>query len=99
MLPSAATTGLRIGCPVMGQHGISVERYVSAAVLLPTVEMTFQVHRFMLFISIERYVSAVKRYQDELITLTTRIVHSPAADVVSETMRSLPEEGILFVGM
>ena len=59
---------------------------------------TFQVHRFML-ISVERYVSAVERYQDELITLTTRIVHSPAADVVSETMRSLPEEGILFVGM
>jgi len=58
----------------------------------------FQVHRFML-ISVERYVSAVERYQAELITLTSRIVHSPAADVVSETMKSLPEEGILFVGM
>jgi len=59
---------------------------------------TFQVHRFML-ISVERHLSAVERYQDELISLTTRVANSPAADVASETMRSLPEEGLLFVGI
>mmetsp|Transcript_5915 Transcript_5915/g.11178 ORF Transcript_5915/g.11178 Transcript_5915/m.11178 type:complete len:320 (+) Transcript_5915:343-1302(+) len=57
-----------------------------------------QVHRFML-ISVERHVSAIERYQEELLNLTFNLANSPAADVVSETVRSLPEEGILFVGM
>ena len=59
---------------------------------------TFVAHRFML-ISVERHVTAVERYHDEIIEFSSKLANSPAAEVISETMKSLPQEGILFVGM
>ena len=59
---------------------------------------TFQVHRFML-IPVERHISAMEWYQDEIMEITNNLLRSPAAKVVKETMKKLPEEGLLFVGL
>jgi hypothetical protein len=91
-------------CPLPRSQIFRVEEVLGDDMILSYItaleqwKCVFQVHRFIL-ISVERHVSAVERYQEELISLTTRVINSPAADMVSETMRSLPEEGLLFVGI
>ncbi len=59
---------------------------------------TFIAHRFM-FISVERHVTAVERYQDEIIDVVSKIVSSPALHTVQKTVNRLPEEGLLFMGL
>jgi hypothetical protein len=91
-------------CPLPKSQVFRVEHVMGDEVILSFItpaenwKCTFQAHRFML-ISVERHVSALERYQEELMNLTFKLANSPAADIVSETVRSLPEEGILFVGM
>ncbi len=59
---------------------------------------TFAAHRFM-FISVERHITAIERYQDELIDIVSKLVSSPAVHVVQKSVARLPEEGILFMGL
>lgn len=59
---------------------------------------TFVAHRFML-ISVERHVTAIERYNDEIIHFISKIVSSPAIHVVQKSVSRLPEEGILFMGL
>lgn len=91
-------------CPLPKSQVFRVDHVMGDEVILSFItpvenwKCTFQAHRFML-ISVERHVSALERYQEELLNLTLKLANSPAADIVSETVNSLPEEGILFVGM
>lgn len=91
-------------CPLPISQMYNVEEVIGDEIILSYItpaehwKCTFQAHRYML-ISVERHSNAVERYQDELMELANKISHSPAADVVSATMKSLPEEGLLFVGM
>ena len=59
---------------------------------------TFAAHRFM-FISVERHITAIERYQDELIDIVSKIVSSPAVHVVQKSVSRLPEEGIVYMGL
>ena len=59
---------------------------------------TFIAHRFM-FLSVERHVTAVERYHDEMIHFVSKIASSPAIHVVQNSLSRLPEEGILFMGL
>jgi U-box domain. len=91
-------------CPLPKSQVFRVDHVMGDEVILSFItpvenwKCTFQAHRFML-IPVERHVSALERYQEELLNLTLKLANSPAADIVSETVNSLPEEGILFVGM
>lgn len=58
----------------------------------------FNAHRFML-ISVERYVSALESYREELLDLSTKLINSPALEVISKTVKSIPEEGLVLVGL
>ncbi len=55
-------------------------------------------HRYML-ISVERHVTALEGLQEELMELTTNLIHSPVADVVVRTIQNLPHEGLVNVGV
>lgn len=59
---------------------------------------TFNVHRYML-ISVERYVSALEIYQEEIVDLSNKLANSPAVDVLTKTVKTIPEEGLLLVGL
>ena len=92
-------------CPVPRDQIFKVEEVLPAdQVILSYVtpverwRCRFLAHRFML-ISVERHVGAMESLQEELNELTNHIAHSPAVEVVSETVKSLPQEGILAVGM
>jgi hypothetical protein len=58
----------------------------------------FNVHRNML-ISVERYVSALEMYQEEILDLSNKLANSPAVDVLAKSVKSIPEEGLLLVGL
>ena len=91
-------------CPVPRNQIFKVEEVIGDETILSYVtpverwRCRIKAHRFML-ISVERHVTAVERYQEELFELTNNLAHSPAAEVVSETVKSLPEEGLIAVGM
>jgi len=52
-----------------------------------------------MFISVERHTTAIERYQEELVEIVSKVVSSPAAHVVQRTVKRLPEEGILYMGL
>jgi hypothetical protein len=60
---------------------------------------TFNVHRYML-ISVERYVSALEIYHEEIFELSNKLANSSAADMITKTVnKTIPEEGLLLVGV
>jgi len=59
---------------------------------------TCKVHRFMVLCE-QRHQTAVERYQDEIIQVAEKLIHSPMITVIQEKVEHLPEEGILSLGM
>jgi len=58
----------------------------------------FTAHRFML-ITVNRYNTAIERYQEEIIELAEKLSHSPAVHSFGQTVCRLPEDGLLSVGL
>ena len=58
---------------------------------------SFQAHRYMLLCE-ERHHGAVEICQDELASLTERLVHSPMVHSITETVERVAVDGLLSVG-
>ena len=59
---------------------------------------SFVAHRFM-FISVDRHISAVERYHEEIVDVMSKLVSSPASHALQNSVARLPEEGLIFMGL
>lgn len=58
---------------------------------------TFEVHRYLL-LCIERHQAAVEKYREQVLDLCDNLVQSPVVDVLTKTVSTLPDEGLVNVG-
>jgi hypothetical protein len=59
---------------------------------------SFVVHRNML-VCATRHQGPIEFYQDEIQSIAERLGHSPMVDTVQETLRTLPDEGLVSVSV
>jgi hypothetical protein len=59
---------------------------------------TFEVHRYML-LCVERHQAAVEKYREQVLDLCDNLSQSPVVDVLAKTMETLPDEGLVHVGV
>lgn len=58
---------------------------------------TFEVHRYLL-LCIERHQAAVEKVREQVLDLCDNLVQSPVVDVLTKTVSTLPDEGLVSVG-
>ena len=58
---------------------------------------TFEVHRYLL-LCIERHQATVEKYKERVLDLCDNISQSPAMEVITKTVETLPDEGLVYVG-
>lgn len=58
---------------------------------------TFEVHRYLL-LCVERHVAAVEKYREQVLDLCDNLVQSPVVEVLTKTVTTLPDEGLVHVG-
>ncbi|KAL3764536.1 hypothetical protein ACHAW5_004800 [Stephanodiscus triporus] len=61
-------------------------------------QCTFEVHRYLL-LCVERYQGAVEKYREQVLDLCDNLSQSPAVEVLAKTMETLPDEGLIHVGV
>jgi hypothetical protein len=57
---------------------------------------TFEVHRYLL-LCVERHQAAVEKYREQVLDLCDNLVQSPVVDVLTKTVSTLPDEGLVHV--
>ena len=61
-------------------------------------QCTFEVHRYIL-LCVERYQGAVEKYREQVLDLCDNLSQSPAVEILAKTMETLPDEGLIHVGV
>jgi hypothetical protein len=93
-----------LSCPMPSSQIYHVDQLVGDEAILSYItkvenwKCVIQVHKNMI-VPVEKRLNPVERCSKEIVSLATNISHSPAADVVTETIQKLPQEGIVAVGM
>lgn len=93
-----------LSCPMPSSQIYHVDQLVGDEAILSYItkvenwKCVIQVHKNMI-VAVEKRLNPVERCSKEIVSLATNISHSPAVDVVTETIQKLPQEGIVTVGM
>lgn len=93
-----------LACPMNSSQIYHVDQLVGDEAILSYItkvenwKCVIQVHKNMI-VAVEKRLNPVERCSKEIVSLATNISHSPALDVVTDTIQKLPQEGIVAVGM